>query len=75
MKSFVGLKVDAWELAQDVFYNPVDLGACEKLIAEQTEGMSREELEKYAAGILFGFISLKQDILNTQLFGKRRPRF
>lgn len=75
MLSLIGQKVDAWQLARDVFCFPVDMGACEKLIAEQTEGMTRDELAKYAAGILFGLLSLKQDILNTKLFGKKDVRF
>lgn len=66
-----GYRVDGIELARNVFCSPIDMGMCEKLIAEQTEGMSREELEKYAAEILLGLLCLKQEVVNATLFGKK----
>ena len=67
----IGYKVDGIELARTMLCCPIDMGACERLVAEQTEGMSREELEKYTAEILLGLLCLKQEVVNTALFGKK----
>ena len=71
LQNGIGYKIHGAMLAREVFCRPVDLGVCEKLIAEQTEGMSREELEKYAADILLGLLCLKQEVVNKRLFGEK----